>query len=166
MYKKALYKKAYRMLEKSTPLKFDCGLICNRKCCSGDNNAGMWLFSGEELVLDNYDKFLTIRNEKVLNTDVLFAVCNGSCDRKLRPLSCRIFPLVPYLDGDDRLTIIEDPRARYICPLLMDSFEIKVEKMFKQKVTKVFQLLIRDNDIRNHIRMLSVVLDDFMKFLC
>ena len=37
MNKKILYKKAYRILENSTPLKFDCGTLCDKKCCSGDD---------------------------------------------------------------------------------------------------------------------------------
>lgn len=165
MNKKALYRKAYRMLEDSTPLKFDCGLLCGSKCCSGDNDAGMCLFPGEELMFDRQGGFLTIRKEKLLSTDVLFAVCKGTCNRELRPLACRIFPYIPYLGKDGRLTVIEDPRARYICPLLMEFREFKIDLMFRRKVINAFHLLIRDGEIKNYLCQLSGVLDEYKRFL-
>lgn len=166
MYKKILYRKVYRILKNTTPLKYDCGLLCNSKCCAGDQNSGMCLFPGEELMFDKMESFLNIRKDKLSNTDVLFAVCNGTCNRKYRPLSCRIFPLVPYLGQDGRLTIIEDPRAKYLCPLLIEAFEFKVDKLFTRSILNVFRLLIQDNDIKNHICLLSGVLDEYKRFLC
>lgn len=165
MNKKVLYRKAYRMLEDSTPLKFDCGLLCSSKCCSGDNDEGMYLFPGEELMFDRHGGFLTIREEKLLQTDVLFAVCDGTCDRKLRPLACRIFPYIPYQDKNGRLTVIEDPRARYICPLLMGFPEVKIDLMFKRNISKVFHLLMKDNDIKSYLCLLSGVLEEYKRFL-
>lgn len=164
MYKRILYKKAYRLLANSTPLKFDCGLLCNRKCCSGDSNAGMCLFPGEESMFEMQRDFLAIRSEKLSDSDVLFAVCNGTCNRKYRPLSCRIFPYAPYIDESGRLTIIEDPRARYLCPLLLGSPGIKIDKLFKRRISEVFHLLIQDIDIKNHISLLSGTLTEYSKF--
>lgn len=69
MNKKNLYKRAYRLMENSTPLKFDCGMLCNSKCCTGDSRAGMSLFHGEEAMLDVHGGFLAIRKErKILNS--------------------------------------------------------------------------------------------------
>jgi hypothetical protein len=68
MYKETLYRRVYRILENSTPLKFDCGLLCNSKYCTGDSNAGMCLFPGEESMFEIHDDFLTIRKEKIVNT--------------------------------------------------------------------------------------------------
>lgn len=165
MNKKNLYRRAYRLLENSTPLKFDCGLLCNSKCCTGNSNAGMCLFPGEESMFDANEGFLTVRKEQMVNTEVLFATCNGTCNRKLRPLACRIFPYVPYLKENGRLTIIEDPRAKYLCPLLTESFEFKIDKKFKRKIFNVFQLLIQDKDIKDYILSLSSVLDEYKKFI-
>ena len=42
------------------------------------------------------------------------------CDRALRPLACRMFPLTPVLsvrDGRERLSVRMDPRAFAVCPL-------------------------------------------------
>jgi hypothetical protein len=152
------------MLENSTPLKFDCGLLCNSKCCSGDSNAGMCLFPGEGLMFERHSAFLTIRKENITNTDVLFAVCNGTCNRKFRPLSCRIFPYVPYLNHAGRLTIIEDPREKYMCPLLLEAFDLKVDKIYMRNIANIFRLLVQDTDIKSHIYLLSSVLDEYMRF--
>jgi len=165
MYKKVLYKKAYRMLENLTPLKYDCGLLCQSKCCSGDSNAGMCLFPGEEIMFEKNNDFLTIRKEKLAGTDVLFAVCNGTCKRKFRPLSCRIYPYVPHLDKSGMLTIIEDPRAKYQCPLLIKSLEFKFDKMFQRNLYRTFQFLIQDSDIRDFLHVFSGVLDEYRRFV-
>ncbi len=165
MNKKILYGKAYRMLENSTPLKFDCGLLCSSKCCSGDKDAGMCLFPGEELMFDGNGDFLTTRKEKLLDTEVLFAVCKGTCNRRLRPLACRIFPYIPYLDKKGRITIIEDPRARYLCPLLMELPEFKIDLIFRRNISNVFHLLMKDNDIKSYLCLLSGVLDEYKRFL-
>ena len=163
MYKKILYKKVYRLLKDSTPLKFDCGLICSRKCCSGDNEAGMCLYPGEESLLEGHDGFLHIQKVKMRDTDVLFAVCSGKCNRNFRPLACRVFPCAPYIDESGSLTVIEDPRAKYLCPLLMESFGLKIDRRFKRNVTKVFRILIMDEEIKSFIGLLSAVLDDYRK---
>jgi hypothetical protein len=165
MYKKILYKKAYRLLADSTPLKFDCGLLCNRKCCSGDSNTGMCLFPGEEEMFDRQNGFLKMHREKLSDGDVLFGVCDGTCKRKYRPLSCRIYPYVPYMDDNGKLTIIEDPRARYLCPLLIGSTELKINKIFKRNIRDAFFLLIQDSDIKRHICLLSGIIDEYGRFV-
>jgi len=163
MNKKILYKKAYRMLNTSTPLNYDCGLLCKNKCCKGDSNKGMILFPGEEIMHVN-NSFLVIEEKDFSNFKVLFATCNGNCDRNLRPLSCRIFPLVPYINKDGLLRIINDPRARYLCPLLMGIDEIKISAFFKRNVRRVFQLLSWDCDIKEYLINLSVILEEYMRF--
>ncbi|HHV98518.1 MAG TPA: hypothetical protein GXX36_02915 [Clostridiaceae bacterium] len=168
MYKKIIYKKAYRILNTSTPLNYDCGILCQNKCCKGDNNKGMILFPGEEIMYANKlfesKSFLAIEEKGFCNSKVLFATCRGKCDRNLRPLSCRIFPLVPYINKDGFLRIINDPRARYLCPLLTGIGQIKISPFFKRDVRKVFQLLSQDCDIREFLIKLSGVLEEYMRF--
>ena len=176
MNKKILYKKAYRILNTSTPLNYDCGFLCNNKCCKGDDNKGMVLFPGEEIMYVNkpfnksYNKpfenksFLAIEERNFCNSKVLFATCREKCDRNLRPLSCRIFPLVPYINKDGFLRIINDPRARFLCPLLAGIEKIKISPFFKRNVRKVFQLLSQDCDIREFLIKLSGVLEEYMRF--
>ncbi|WP_050753713.1 hypothetical protein [Pseudobacteroides cellulosolvens] len=164
MNKKILYKKTYRILENSTPLRFDCGLVCDKKCCSGGSNNGMHLYPGEE-VLHTDSGFLNIRSESFGNSDILFAICQGMCKRKLRPLACRIFPFAPYLDSVGRLSIIEDPRAKYLCPLLFDEAEIKISRKFKRDILKVFRILVQDKEIKDYLYTLSRVLDEYIRFV-
>lgn len=164
MYKKILYKKAYRVLEGSTPLRYDCGMLCSQKCCSGDNDAGMHLYPDEESLLGRKHDFLEVRKDFFNDTEIFFAVCNGHCSRRYRPLACRIYPLVPYVDEKGRLSIIEDPRARYVCPLVAGIEEIRIERIFVRKVTEVFRLLARDSEINDYISTLSKVLDEYSKF--
>lgn len=166
MDKKLLYKKAYRMLENSTPLKIDCGLICGQKCCHGDRNTGMHLYPGEEIIYKGQvPDFLNIRKEAFADSEVLFAVCNGQCQRNKRPLACRIYPYVPYLDEDGRLSVIADPRAKYACPLIAGSPELKTDFRFLLNLKRVFQFLIRDPEIRSYIQSLSDVLDEYKRFV-
>ncbi len=43
-------------------------------------------------------------------------ICPGRCDRKDRPLACRIFPMLPML-RDGEIRVETDLRARAVCPL-------------------------------------------------
>jgi len=93
----------YQILEDSTPLANDCGVYCSAKCCSGGPNEGMLLFPGEEHIyetmdVEDIDEF-TIKSSNIAlpstQLEVKFLICKGTCNRKLRPMSCRIFPLLP-----------------------------------------------------------------------
>lgn len=46
-----LYAEAGRIIGDKTPLKKDCGQICDGACCKGDDDTGMLLFPFEESVL-------------------------------------------------------------------------------------------------------------------
>ena len=55
---------------------------------------------------------------KIVNTargDIV--VCPGACDREERPLSCRLFPLLPVIGNDGTVRVITDLRAKAVCPL-------------------------------------------------
>ena len=52
MKKEKVIESCYSQLRKVTPLDFDCGKICNGKCCKGDEKTGMILFPGEEEFID------------------------------------------------------------------------------------------------------------------
>ena len=71
----------------------------------------MLLFPGEEAL---YEALPGYRVRRTARGWLL--ICNGSCDRAMRPLSCRMFPLLPTLrDGEIRVEM--DARARAVCPL-------------------------------------------------
>ncbi len=143
-----IIKKVHKILQNVTPLKSDCGKICGGECCKGDADTGMLLFPGEENFLENIDDF-TIKSD---NANRKILICNGCCNRNHRPISCRIFPLFPMLI-DGKIYVIDDPRAKGICPLLYD--EIKLNKAFERKVGKAGKLLVKNNETSEFLQLIS-----------
>ena len=97
-----------------TPLKKDCGRICGGRCCQSmdGEETGMLLFPGEA------ERYAGRPGWKILNTERGdLAVCPGVCDRDDRPLSCRLFPLLPFIGNDEKIRVVVDLRARAVCPL-------------------------------------------------
>lgn len=114
--------RARDLLQSLTPLRKDCGSICGAACCAPDEDGqgGMLLFPGEDALYSPLpDGFSLTPNDSVM-PGMLLLTCSGSCDRTLRPLACRMFPLTPVLslrDGHEHLTVRMDPRAFAVCPL-------------------------------------------------
>jgi hypothetical protein len=164
MDKKKLYLQVYRLLELVTPLKKDCGTLCNKACCQGiDHESGMYLFPGEEELLDSSD-FLTIKPVTSIEESKLLAICNGTCDRYKRPLACRVFPLTPYITPKDLLTIKMDPRANHLCPLARCLERSELNPDFIKKVRQGMQLLLSDPEIKEFVFTLSRWLDELHDF--
>lgn len=105
--------KAREMLAELTPLKGDCGKYCGARCCSSleGEETGMLLFPGEE------DFYEDLEGWRILpRGQDLLIICSGICDRKDRPLACRMFPLLPMRRGEE-IVVRTDERSRMICPL-------------------------------------------------
>lgn len=150
-----MYKKIFEVLGELTPLKADCGLLCDGACCKGDENTGMRLFPHEESPL------------KIINTPTgeRLAVCDGTCDRSRRPLSCRIFPFFPTIDEKGRIFVEADPRARTVCPLILHSDELVFDPKFFRAVEKVGKLLAKDPDCRDFLYRTTEEIDTYLDFL-
>ncbi len=144
-----LYKKAFSILGDLTPLKADCGTLCGGLCCKGDSTTGMLLFPHEESTL------------RVISTQMgdRLAVCDGSCNRAERPLSCRIFPFFPTVDEKGRVFVEKDLRAFHTCPLLMHSEEIVFDKRFFRALKKVGKLLAKDEECLAFLRRVTQEID-------
>ena len=52
MKKENVLKSCYALFRNVTPLDFDCGKLCDGKCCKGTDDTGMILFPGEENLID------------------------------------------------------------------------------------------------------------------
>ena len=111
-------RRALDMIGNETPLVRNCGSLCGAACCQddGDGTNGMLLLPGEESLC------ASIASSKLISDSSLFPgglrfVCNGTCERELRPFSCRIFPLVPRI-RNGKITVEPDPRAWAVCPLM------------------------------------------------
>jgi hypothetical protein len=161
MDKKTLYLQGYKILKRVTPLKKDCGSLCNKACCQGlDSQSGMYLYPGEA-ELQRLNASITIKPAVLSGHSGLLAVCNGECERLQRPLACRVFPLTAYYTAKDLLTIVMDPKARYICPLARNLTKPELNLDFVVKVRQVFRLLSADPGIKEFIIMQSRLLDEF-----
>ncbi len=156
MKKENVIESCYSLLRNVTPLQFDCGKICNGKCCKGDDKTGMLLFPGEKSLIDNEI------NVKIDNSGNEFAVCNGSCNRNYRPLSCRIYPLFPVIKNENSEKYIEvmmDPRAD--CPLVTEDYSFNLQ--FLKAVKRVGKYLLLNEETATAYRNLSSEIEEIYK---
>ena len=148
------YKKAKSIMEDKTPLKKDCGLLCGKACCKGDGETGMLLFPFEETALPVIEK-----------NGVRLCVCDGSCNRDERPLSCMIFPFFPYITPEGRIKVIPDIRGSEICPIVRNFTETKLDRRFLYRVKKVGRLLAEDEECRVFLNGISREMDVYFELL-
>jgi len=154
-----LIKKAYELLERVTPLTYDCGKLCGGLCCKGDGDTGMWVFPYEEELLKDIEGF-TLK-ECDSNVGYKTVVCEGVCDRKTRPLACRIYPYFPMI-SDNGYDARADIRGISGCPILYKN--IKPDYAFIRQVRKVARLLDRDETLRNYIKDINSMVDETVNF--
>ncbi len=164
-----IYLQLYRLFDSVTPIKADCGALCNKACCQGEDS-GMYLFPGEHKVYELLNnpqfqiqpsEFSYIHNGKRKKVPILF--CHGECDRYQRPLACRIFPLTPYLK-DGELEIIVDPRAKAICPLSKRMDFEEYDEEFVRNIKKVFKVLMTNKEFYSFMVAYSEYLEDYLRF--
>lgn len=162
--KKDFYGKIYKMLEKVTPLSIDCGQLCDGACCEvTDEITGMYLFPGEDVMYKPMPAWGEIHEIDFIYDNGKYIdlfTCEGKCERRLRPLSCRIFPLVPYAKRGEKLRIIMDVRGRGMCPLATAMKKEDLSADFVKKVTQAMQLCMSVRDTREFIYALSENLDE------
>lgn len=144
-----LYKKVFKILSEFTPISADCGTLCDCACCKGDEDTGMLLFPFEETTLE----------VKVLKNGQRLAICNGSCERSNRPLSCRIFPFFPTVDSNRKIKVHLDMRAFNICPLVCYAENVKFDKRFLKSVKKVGNLLKKDAECLEFLKFVTAEID-------
>lgn len=146
-----LYKKAKRIMEDKTPLKKDCGLLCGKACCKGDDETGMLLFPFEETALPVTEK-----------NGVRLCVCDGNCKREERPLSCMIFPFFPYVTPEGRIRVIPDIRGSEICPIVRNFTDVKLDRRFLRRVKQVGRLLLQNEECRAFLEEMSREMDVYI----
>ena len=141
---------AREMLETVTPMKRDCGKICGAACCRapGDEVAGMLLFPGEEAFYGR-PGWQVIRGAAGL-----LAVCPGRCERAERPLSCRLFPLLP-MPGEEGIRVEVDLRAGAVCPLARQE-RSAMDPAFIEAVREAGEVLAADSRQAAFLHKLSL----------
>lgn len=166
MHISEIYKSIYKFYGDSTPLLVDCGKLCNGACCESadDEETGMYLFPGEEKLFENNPDFKIVSSEfEYAGKSANILICKGTCNRDLRPLSCRIFPLIPYIK-DDKFELIFDPRATSVCPLVDLTDFSQLDHNFIKKTKCVIDLLMKFKETKLFLEGLTDIVDDFLKF--
>lgn len=146
---------ARELLENLTPLKTDCGRLCQGACCRGDEATGMLLFPGEEALYEGCAFARVVPTDFSLGgTPAQLLVCDGRCDRKNRPLACRLFPLFLKFREDQTPVLRMDARARAVCPLT-DYGMKALDPEFKQAARRAYDLLLEDKVCAAYLRALD-----------
>ena len=154
--RKRTYAAIYRLLDRVSPVPYDCGTLCNAICCNcgnEDEDLGIYLLPGEDKVHPRDSDWLTWSAELAEDYDfpeswtgkVYFVRCKTPpiCPREKRPIQCRTFPLTPHIDEDGELTmILNDTELPYSCPLIDEQMELTPE--FIKATHTVWKHLIRD----------------------
>lgn len=165
-----VYLQLYKLFDTVTPVPVDCGELCGKACCKGEES-GMFLFPGEEQVysllspdwitIDKTD--LTYEFNGKTHT-VPIAMCKGNCDRYQRPLACRIFPLTPYMDKDGKISVMVDPRGKGLCPMAKAFYLEDFDEKFIRNVEKAFKLLAKNKQVKAFLMKYSEYIDEFRRF--
>lgn len=147
--------KARLLFDDLTPLSTDCGRLCAGRCCQPmeGENTGMLLFPGEA---DYYDDLPGYRVQQTPSG--LLLTCPGHCQREDRPLSCRLFPLLPLLRADG-VKVATDLRAKPVCPLARQG-KSGLRQDFVEAVRACGQILCSDEQQRCFLQQLTAQQDD------
>ena len=146
---------ARELLNHLTPLKTDCGRLCQGACCQGDEATGMLLFPGEEALYENCAFARVVPTGFSLGgTPAQLLVCSGRCDRKNRPLACRLFPLFLKFREDQTPVLRMDARARAVCPLT-DYGMKALDPEFRQAARRAYDLLLEDGICAAYLKALD-----------
>lgn len=152
--------RARALLEEVTPLATDCGQVCSGRCCRPSaDGVGMFLFPTEEELVAEGEFTLTPTDHGTLLT------CNGTCNRALRPLACRIFPLFPYVTMEGRVKAVYDPRAYRVCPLVRECAHVPLSREFVRAVRRAGRILMEDSACAEFLRQGSREIDELERLL-
>ena len=162
MKAKDFYTYAYSLFDDVTPLMVDCGKLCDAACCKGDDETGMYLFPFEHVMFDDCPGNFKIEKSEFeyggKNVDIL--LCEPFCKRETRPLACRIFPLVPYVDENGNFNIVMDRRGKYMCPLAAAMTKDDLDEEFVRRVTYISQIMMKIPQLKEFICEQSRLIDE------
>ena len=134
---------AREKLKNVTPLKRDCGRICGARCCRSldGEETGMLLFPGEEKAYAGKEGW------KILDAAAgKLVICPGRCERDERPLSCRLFPLLPLTGDDGTVRAAVDLRAAAVCPLARQGMNA-MDPAFTEAVREAGERLAEEDEL-------------------
>ena len=153
-----LLKEAIDIIGDATPLKFDCGTLCQRACCVSEGY--MMVFPYEKPMLEDKN-YIFKKADLISYGQIDLVTCDGTCSREYRPFSCRVYPLAPKFIGDE-IFVRLDVRGRPTCPLCHKSMN-SLSPDFISKVKRAFHHISQDDEMKrflkaisNHVDMYSV----------
>lgn len=151
------YRAIYRLLDRVSPVDYDCGTLCGAACCmvesEPDMEMGIYLLPGEDKIHRREGEGYRWTEESTEEFEfpeswkgkVFFLHCMNPphCQRSLRPIQCRTFPLLPHLTEEGELIMIyDDTEVPYECPLIEEALPLNDD--FVKATTMVWRHLIRD----------------------
>lgn len=166
----------YELTGRVTPLKKDCGVLCQKVCCSEwEAGVGMYLLPGEEVMFGPEDaNWMTYEDHSPEDYDVFpgfgrplrFIKCRGRCPRDRRPFECRTFPLVPLISDSSRDSLTEDssecsfeialnPDGVLICPLVQAGDLSLLDKEFVAACQQAYSVLLEFPFMRDYFRWVN-----------
>lgn len=152
------YNELYALLGDLTPLTADCGEVCGAACCHGEDTEGMLLFPDEAAHLNCANRIIRENGQELY-------VCDGTCDRRMRPLSCRLFPLFPVVTASGRVKAVYDPRAFRVCPLIRLQANVRLDRRFVRAVRAVGRQIAADPAGRAFLIEQTAQLQEINRFL-
>ena len=153
---KKTIQRIYQRLDEVTPVDFDCGKLCGEVCCVYDADEThaeelvLYLLPGEELMYEDSHDFelyymdsSDIRYPHSWKDNRYLVKCKNPprCDRSIRPIQCRTFPLVPHIskNGEFHL-VLDETEFPYECPIIRD--HIKLNDDFINVTYEIWKMLI------------------------
>lgn len=159
--------KIHEKLNQVSPVDYDCGRLCGEICCLYDDedypndDLIIYLLPGEELLYDSSKSFELVHydigeiNYPNSWKDGVYTVrCMNppNCERDIRPIQCRTFPLIPHIDKNSRFHLIfDESQYPYKCPLIHDGIELNEE--FITETYKAWRFLLKNRLIYDLVDM-------------
>ena len=153
--------RAWDAIGDCTPMKNDCGALCGAACCRPDGygQGGVCLLPGEVELL-GAAPWCAVAHEARMDAPMI--LCQGPCERSLRPFLCRVFPLCPALGRDGRWTVRMDARARAVCPLARAGLR-GLDPDFVRGAVRAVRILAGDAQIEAFLRRWSEIEAEFRR---
>lgn len=162
-----MIEKIHEKLNRVSPVDYDCGRLCGEICCVYDDETYanddliLYLLPGEEMIYEN-NEYFELKHFKISEInyphswkDGVYTVkCKNppNCIRKIRPIQCRTFPLIPHISKDNHFYLIfDDSQYPYKCPLISD--DIKLNDDFIDETYKTWRLLLQNHLVYDLVDM-------------
>lgn len=159
--------KLYQRLDAVSLVDFDCGKLCGEICCVYDSEEypndelALFLMPGEELMYEDSEEFdLYYIDAAELDFphswkgEVCLVKCRNPprCDRSIRPIQCRTFPLVPHISKDGSFhLVLDETEFPYKCPIIEDHIPFRDD--FIKETYEVWKILIKNPLVYDFVDM-------------